>query len=156
MHSRVRACRYVYYRPGSHSANACILLYLYECTQEQADRPDLVYVGLVSQCDPDDEKESFSHHLRHSLRSFSCPLPPFLSVCMCVLISTHPSGAYVILGSLDRSAGIGQKQEKETSCYLHGMYGLSSHVREIRLHWSEARGPCWARYLAQKMHIREK
>jgi hypothetical protein len=29
-----------------------------------------------------------------------------------------------------------------------------SQIREVRMHWREARGPCWARHLAQ-VHILE-
>ena len=35
----------------------------------QADRPDLLYVGLVSQCDPDDESELFTLDLGPALWS---------------------------------------------------------------------------------------
>eukprot|EP00960_Hanusia_phi_P054189 762564-Hanusia_phi.AAC.3 len=49
--------------------------------------------------------------------------------------------------------------EEDGECFLHEddlPDGCSKNVRETRIHWKEARGPCWARFLAQKLWAGEK
>ncbi|EKX45392.1 hypothetical protein GUITHDRAFT_71355 [Guillardia theta CCMP2712] len=49
--------------------------------------------------------------------------------------------------------------QDDEDCFLHEgdlPEGCEENVRETRFHWKEARGPCWARYLAQRLWAGEK
>ena len=51
-------------------------------------------------------------------------------------------------------------QNEDVGCFPDYGQGFTrahaSQVREVRLHWCRARGPCYARYLAQKLYKGER
>ena len=67
----------------------------------KAAHPERIFVGLITQCDPDTDAD-----------------------CLLDSICNHDA----------------------TLSAFH-----ENNVREVRMHWREARGPCWARYLAQQL-----